>query len=207
MLTVCSGNCSDTRSQPNDTQYRENTIQNRNSKREGSRSGISSASEKKYDKKLDALVWVVEAWEWLLGEVGLAPRKPVPSWFSLPAMMKCAITTREVLKALQVLLANVPYQHRAGKPFNFVTVPLLDELDGAPVGIGPERFLIVAPFTSDSSRWYESEFVNIYDENIGTDKAIKYQIGRRGSASAFTSPSKNVRRFRRAVSLASRSQK
>ena len=93
--------------------------------------------------------------------------------------MKCVITTREVLRALQVLQANVPYTHRAGKPFNFVVVPLLDELDGFPIGIDPEKFSIVAPFTSDSSRWYDLKFVNIYDQNIGTGKVVQYELGKR----------------------------
>ena len=141
--------------------------------------GFLQFPKKGYDKKVDAPAWVVEAWEWLLGEVGIGPRRAAPSWFSLPAMMKCVITTREVLRALQVLQANVPYTHRAGKPFNFVVIPLMDELDGSPIGIDPEKFSIVAPFTSDSSRWYDLKFVNIYDKNIGTSKVVQYELGKR----------------------------
>src|SRR5262249_12946497 len=44
--------------------------------------------------------WVIEAWEWLLrGVLGL-PRTE-PSWFEHPALMRVAVTTPEVLKAMQ----------------------------------------------------------------------------------------------------------
>ena len=69
-------------------------------------------------------------------------------------------------------------QHRAGKPFNFVLLPILDKLDGFPIGVNRDKFSLVAPFTSDSSRWYAIDFVNIHDENIGASKVVKYQLAK-----------------------------
>ena len=40
--------------------------------------GFLQFPKKGYDKKVDAPAWVVEAWEWLLGEVGIGPRRRGP---------------------------------------------------------------------------------------------------------------------------------
>jgi hypothetical protein len=140
--------------------------------------GFLYPPQKGYDKNVEAPIWVIEAWEWILGEIGIAPKTIIPRWFDLPAMMRCSITTRNVLRALQQLQGKVPYPRRAGKPFNFVMLPLLDEFDGSPIAVDPDKLSLIAPFTSDSSRWYDLDFVNIHDENVGTDKVVKYRLAK-----------------------------
>lgn len=115
-----------------------------------------------FDSSLDAPVWVIEAWDWILRDA-LALGAVEPSWFSLPATMRIAITTPEVLKALQVHQAELPYRDQT-KPFGFVLSPSIDKLTGGfPVGIDPDKFTLIAPFTSDPSRWNRLTWINVHD--------------------------------------------
>ena len=77
-------------------------------------------------------------------------------------MMRFTITTPEVLKVLQARERELIYRDRA-KPLNFVLSPILEELSGHPIGADPNRFTLIAPFTSDSLRWYELSYINVYD--------------------------------------------
>jgi hypothetical protein len=115
-----------------------------------------------YDKSIDAPDWVVEAWEWILRDVlGLPAIEP--SWFGLPAMMRIAISTPEVLKALRLRQKQWPYRDKT-KPFNFVLSPIIEKLTGGyPVGADSDRFTLIAPFTSNPSRWHQLIWVNIHD--------------------------------------------
>jgi hypothetical protein len=116
-----------------------------------------------FDDSADAPDWVVEAWDWILrgARVGLRPK--APSWFRLPAMMRVAITTPKVLKVLQVRQHELPYSDRM-KPFNFVLSPIIDRLTGGlPVSADPDQFTLIAPFTSNPSRWYGLLWVNVHD--------------------------------------------
>jgi hypothetical protein len=115
-----------------------------------------------YDKAADAPVWVVEAWNWILRKALDLPAIE-PSWFGLPAMMRLAITTPEVLRALQARQKFSPYRDKV-KPFNFVLSPILDKLTGGyPVGADTDRFTLIAPFTSNPLRWHQITWVNIHD--------------------------------------------
>jgi hypothetical protein len=119
--------------------------------------------KKEFDKKLKEHVWVVEAWDWILRRaVGLPCTEP--SWFDLPAMMRIAITTPEVMKALQVRQRGRPYPERV-KPFNFVLSPPIDPDGGCPKGATPGEFTLIAPFTSDAARWFDLEWINLYDDS------------------------------------------
>ncbi len=115
-----------------------------------------------FDDSADAPAWVVEAWDWILRDaLGLGAAEP--SWFSLPAMMRIAITTPEVLKALQAHQAELPYRDQT-KPFGFVLSPTIDKLTGGYlVGADPDKFTLIAPFTSDPSRWNQLTWTNVHD--------------------------------------------
>jgi len=78
-------------------------------------------------------------------------------------MMRISITTPEVLKALQVHQAELPYRDQT-KPFGFVLSPTIDKLTGGyPVGVDPHKFTLIAPFTSDAPCWHELPWINIHD--------------------------------------------
>lgn len=134
-----------------------------------------------FNEDVDAPDWVVEGWTWILAKLrGEDPERP--TWFDLPAMMRCTITTREVLKALQASQAKIPYPNRAGKPFNFVMLPLLDDVDGYPADVVDRvRFTLITPFESDPSRWFDATYLNVHDPNLGKANATKYRLGRSGS--------------------------
>jgi hypothetical protein len=78
-------------------------------------------------------------------------------------MMRIAITTPEVMKALQVRQRGRPYPERV-RPFNFVLSPPLDPFGGHRHGANRDEFTLVAPFTSDASRWYDLAWINLYDD-------------------------------------------
>ncbi|HKE84511.1 MAG TPA: hypothetical protein VKB50_12200 [Vicinamibacterales bacterium] len=129
--------------------------------------------KKGFDERLKEHVWVIEAWDWIVRHaLGLSCVEP--SWFDLPAMMRIAITTPEVMKALQVRQRRWPYPERL-KPFNFVLSPPIDPDGGYPKGATPGEFTLIAPFTSDASRWHDLEWVNLYDED-----GKNYRLARRG---------------------------
>jgi hypothetical protein len=128
------------------------------------------------DPPFDVPLWVIEAWEWTLRKAAGLPCE-IPSWFHLPAMMRFTITTPEVLKVLQARQQEVPYRDRA-KPLNFVLSPILDELSGHPIGVDPSRFMLIAPFTSESQRWYELAYVNVYDGK-------EYRLGQPGKRLSY----------------------
>jgi len=77
--------------------------------------------------------------------------------------MRIAITTPEVLKALQRRQRDLPYSERV-KPFNFVLCALLDPFGGYPQGATRGECTLIASFTSDASRWYDLVWVNLYDD-------------------------------------------
>jgi hypothetical protein len=127
------------------------------------RTGYLYRPKKEFDQQLKEHVWVREAWEWIIRRA-LALPCTEPSWFTLPAMMRIAITTPEVMKALQARQRGRPYPARV-KPFNFVLSPLIDPDGGCPVGTTRDEFTLIAPFTPDASSWLDLEWVNLYDED------------------------------------------
>lgn len=117
-----------------------------------------------YDDRADAPIWAIEGWNWILHGALDLPQKS-PSWFNLPAMMRFTITTPEVLKVMQARQASLPYRDRV-KPFNFIQSPIIDPLGGHPVGADPSHFTLIAPFSSDQSRWPGRSYVNVHDGKL-----------------------------------------
>ena len=129
-----------------------------------------------FDEAQGAKSWVVEAWRYLIRmALGLRHRKP--ERFTLPAMMKFAITTPDVFKVLQKrqLEGNLSYRDRV-KPFNFIQSPMINRsvfgLEpqrnqtlrlGYPSTVDPDHFMLIAPFTEDTSRWYKMPWINVHD--------------------------------------------
>jgi hypothetical protein len=114
-----------------------------------------------FDSSVDAPVWVVEGWDWILRGALELPRNE-PAWFGLPAMMRFTITTPQVLKVLQARQRELLYRDRT-KPFNFILSPILDTLGGHPIGTDPNRLMLIGPFTSDPLLWYGLLWVNVHD--------------------------------------------
>jgi hypothetical protein len=96
--------------------------------------------------------WTFAAWNWLLrGALGLPTT--APAWLDRPAMMRIAMSTPHVLERL----------NRATRPYNFVFCPLIDSVAGYPVGVDPEHFTLMTPFTKKLLAWLNADYINIYD--------------------------------------------
>jgi hypothetical protein len=119
--------------------------------------------------------WTFEAWDWLLREALGLPRK-APKWLDLPAMMRIVLTTPHVLNRL----------NRSTRPYNFLFCPLIDTVAGYPMGVDPNRFTLLTPFTKKRDQWLESECVNVCDgktyqlalqQSVKLDKVIPQTFG------------------------------
>ena len=104
----------------------------------------------------EAPVWVIEAWDWLIRrELGLKGK--TPTWLGLPAMMRMAMTSPNVMRH------NRPDWLA---PFNFFLFPLISDLGGYPRGLDRSSFNFIVPFESDRRKWRSLEGINLWDENI-----------------------------------------
>jgi hypothetical protein len=106
-----------------------------------------------FNKDADAPEWVMEAWDWLLRkELGLVLKEP--TWLDLPAMMRIALTSPNVMR-----------NHRPEwlAPFNFFFFPLLSDLGGYPAGCDRSNFKFITPFTSDRKKWKKLEGIDLCD--------------------------------------------
>ncbi|HXY50182.1 MAG TPA: hypothetical protein VEI01_12080 [Terriglobales bacterium] len=106
-----------------------------------------------FNKQADASEWVVEAWDWLLGnELGLKCREP--RWLDLPALMRISLSSPNIVRN---------HRPRWLAPFNFFFLPLLSDLDGYPAGCNRSNSRFIAPFSSNRSEWKNLKCINLLD--------------------------------------------
>jgi hypothetical protein len=107
-----------------------------------------------FNKDADAPIWVMEAWDWLLRkELGLARKEP--AWLDLPAMMRMALTSPNVMRN---------YRPEWLAPYSFFFFPLLSDLGGYPAGYDRSNFKFITPFNSDREKWGKLEGINLCDK-------------------------------------------
>ena len=118
--------------------------------------------------------WTVEAWNWILCQRLGLPTDP-PPWLDIPAMMRIAISTPQLLERLKHVAA----------PFSFFLCPLID-VAGYPSDIERAAFTVVIPFTKDRRAWVNAEATDIYDgthyhlaqkQTAAHDRAIPQTFG------------------------------
>lgn len=114
----------------------------------------SGSDEEQGGDKDDAPEWVKEAWEWLLRrELGFKSKPP--EWLKLPAMMRMAMTSPNVLRTIRPEWLA---------PFNFFYFPLLsDHLGGYPAGFDRSNFKFITPPESNRTKWKTLKGVNLLD--------------------------------------------
>jgi hypothetical protein len=101
----------------------------------------------------EAPQWVVEAWDWLLRkELEFKPKEP--DWLELPAMMRMAMTSPNVMRTSRPEWLA---------PFNFFFFPLLSDLGGYPAGFDRSNFKFITPPESNRRKWKTLEGVNLLD--------------------------------------------
>jgi hypothetical protein len=105
----------------------------------------------------DAPEWVMEAWEWLLRRALVLKSRP-PTWLKLPAMMRMAMTSPNVLRTIRPEWLA---------PFNFFYFPLLSDLSGYPAGFDRSNFKFITPTESDRAKWKTLKGVNLLDSIVG----------------------------------------
>jgi hypothetical protein len=102
--------------------------------------------------------WVLEGWRWVLeGEV--ATPRPVPEWFSVPAMMRMTVSTPAILGMLKGFT----------RPYNFVYVPLMFQ-NLYPAGKDPSNFGLIMPFSKRREDWLNTKATD-------THSGKQYSIG------------------------------
>jgi hypothetical protein len=112
---------------------------------------------KDFDENDPASDWVLEAWRWVMqGEV--ATPRPVPEWFSIPAMMRMTVSTPAILGVLKGFT----------RPFNFVHVPLMFP-SLYPPGKDPSNFGLIMPFSKHRKEWLNTKAT---DTHSGQQYAI-----------------------------------
>jgi hypothetical protein len=106
--------------------------------------------------------WVVEAWDWLLRkELGFKPKEP--NWLELPAMMRMAMTSPNVMRTSRPEWLA---------PFNFFFFPLLSDLGSYPAGFDRSNFKFITPPESDRRRWKSLEGINLLNGRIYQIKMV-----------------------------------
>ena len=110
----------------------------------------------KDDEEEDVPQWVIEAWDYLLRKE-FRLRSKEPRWLDLPAMMRMAMTTPNVMRT------NRPEWLA---PFNFFLFPLISPLGGYPVGFDKTNFQFITPSEENRRRWKTLSGINLYDGKI-----------------------------------------
>jgi hypothetical protein len=97
--------------------------------------------------------WVMEAWDWLLRkELGFKSKEP--DWLNLPAMMRMAMTSANVMRTSRPEWLA---------PFNFFLFPLLSDLGGYPGGFDRTNFKFITPTESNRGKWDTLKGINLLD--------------------------------------------
>jgi len=79
-------------------------------------------------------------------------------------MMRIVLSTPHVLQRL----------NRSTRPYNFLLCPLIDTVTGYPVGVDPNHFTLITPYTKQRERWTDAECINVCDGK-------SYRLARRQS--------------------------
>lgn len=102
--------------------------------------------------------WIRTVWLGLISEAQ-GQAFEWPDWLDRPAMSRITASSPQVLRPLVGKPATT--YDDAPKPFNFLITPHVMPL-GHPVGIDPEHFHLVAPYTRDARQWSKLRWTDIY---------------------------------------------
>jgi hypothetical protein len=80
-----------------------------------------------------------------------------PNWIRLPAMMRMAMTSPNVMKTDRPEWLA---------PFNFFLFPLLSDLGGYPPGFDRSTFRFITPPETNRKRWKNLEGINLLDGKV-----------------------------------------
>ncbi len=128
------------------------------------------------DERTTRKTWINDAWLRIV-TTALGRRGADPAWLNRPALSRESLTSPVVARRLTKGTAHLPYSQRM-KAFNFLLAAHVR--DGAfPVGVDPQHFHLIAPFTSDARQWTKLTWTNSYDGK-------PYRIATSGRSSVTT---------------------
>jgi hypothetical protein len=87
----------------------------------------------------------------------------LPESIGRPALSRVGATTPEIVRRLNHARKSASYAEQE-KPTNFVLAAHVKAM-GHPEGVDPERFQLIAPYSSDPREWFKLTWIDRYSEN------------------------------------------
>jgi len=84
-----------------------------------------------------------------------------PDWLTQPILTRLSISTPTMRDWFKGLNGKKPYPGQI-KPHNFLLTAHVAPL-GHPVGVDPDKFILIAPYTDDTRTWHRMPWINRYD--------------------------------------------
>lgn len=107
--------------------------------------------------------WIGQVWLSILRRsYGLAVQ--TLGFEDLPATGRVSVSSPAAMRSFASFNAEKVHSLQL-KPFNFVLTCQVKQL-GHPAGANPEKFHMIAPYTSDPSRWIEMDWIDQYTGNL-----------------------------------------
>lgn len=103
--------------------------------------------------------WIRGVWELLVRQALGLPVQP-PAWLDRPAIGRLTVSSPELLRPFAALNRGRPYAEQV-KPGNFLLTAQLAPF-GAPSGVDPARFQLIAPWESDPRKWLRIRWTDRY---------------------------------------------
>lgn len=99
--------------------------------------------------------FVDEVWTYGIQRFGMGRSPADPWWFTLPAVSRFPIRTRNILRAFDQINQGIPYSEQV-KPGNFYLAVHV------PRGFSEDRIRLVAPFSPDPSTWLKMMWMDVH---------------------------------------------
>jgi len=111
------------------------------------------------DPDSDDRDWIRQVWEMIIRDaLGLDAERP--AWLDRPALTRIAASSPELLRPFAAYNANRPFADQV-KPFGFL-LSTRPAPFGAPAGIDPQHFHLIAPYETDARRWQRMKWFDLY---------------------------------------------
>jgi hypothetical protein len=111
------------------------------------------------DPESDDREWIAQAWLRMIRQ-HFGKKMSEPAFATLPAVGHTTVSSPNVMRSLKGLNVRKSYANQI-KPFNFLLSCHVRQL-GHPPNVNPEKFHLIAPYTSDSREWLKTKWINQY---------------------------------------------
>ena len=104
--------------------------------------------------------WIEEFWRMIIARESGQIIVGSPEWMDRPALSRISATTPEIIRRLNSAKKNATYADQV-KPFSFILTAHV-MATGYPEGADPEKFQLIASFTSHPRKWLKLLWINQY---------------------------------------------